>query len=58
MTAIKRMKAEAVEAEAGLQKLKQAGSESWTALSAALEELRKAFDRANQEVWNALKRAA
>jgi hypothetical protein len=56
--AITRMKAEAVEAEAGLQKLKQAGNESWTALSAALEESRKAFDRANQEVWNALKRAA
>lgn len=56
--AVKRMKAEAVEAEAGLQKLKQAGSESWTALSAALEESRKAFDRANQQVWDALKRAA
>ena len=56
--AVKRMKAEAVEAEAGLQKLKHAGNESWTALSAALEESRKAFDRANQQVWDALKRAA
>jgi hypothetical protein len=56
--AVNRMKAEAVEAEAGLQKLKQAGNESWTALSAALEESRKAFDRANQQVWDALKRAA
>ena len=56
--AVNQMKAEAVEAEAGLQKLKQAGNESWTALSAALEESRKAFDRANQQVWDALKRAA
>ena len=42
------MKAEAAEAEARLQKLKQAGSESWTALSGALAESRKAFDQANQ----------
>jgi hypothetical protein len=56
--AVERMKAEAVEAETRLQKLKQAGTESWTVLSAALEESRKTFDRANQEVWNALKRAA
>ena len=51
------MKADASEAEARLQKLKQAGSESWAALSAALEESRKAFDRANQAAWEALKRA-
>jgi hypothetical protein len=56
--AVERMKAEAVEAETRLQKMKQAGTESWTVLSAALEDSRKAFDRANQEVWNALKRAA
>ena len=56
--AVDKMKAEAVEAEAGLQKLKQVGNKSWTALSAALEESRKAFDRANQQVWDALKRAA
>ena len=43
----------ASEAEVRLQKLKQAGSKSWAAVSAALEESRKAFDRANQ----ALKRA-
>ena len=54
---VKQMKADASEAEARLQKLKQAGSESWTALSAALEESRKAFDRANQAAWDALKRA-
>ena len=56
--AIKQMKAEAAEAEAGLQKLKQAGSESWTALSAALAESRKAFDQANQKAGDAFKRAA
>ena len=55
--AVKQMKADASEAEARLQKLKQAGSESWAALSAALEESRKAFDRANQAAWEALKRA-
>ena len=54
---VKQMKADASEAEARLQKLKQAGSESWVALSAALEESRKAFDRANQAAWDALKRA-
>ena len=47
--AVKQMKADAAEAEARLQKLKQAGSESWSALSAALAESRKAFDRANQK---------
>jgi len=56
--AVKQMKADAAEAETRLQKLKQAGSESWSPLSAALAESRKAFDRANQEAWNALKRAA
>ena len=55
--AVKQMKADASEAEARLQKLKQAGSEFWAALSAALEESRKAFDRANQAAWEALKRA-
>lgn len=55
--ALKQMKADASEAEARLQKLKQAGSESWTVLGAALAESRKAFDRANQAAWDALKRA-
>jgi hypothetical protein len=54
---VKQMKADAAEAEAGLQKLKQAGSETWAALSAALAESRKAFDQANQKAWDALKRA-
>ena len=56
--AVKQMKADASEAEARLQKLKQAGTESWTAFGAALAESRKAFDRANQAAWDAFKRAA
>ncbi len=56
--AVKQMKADATEAEAGLQKLKQAGGESWTALSGALEESRKAFDRANDAAREALERAS
>jgi hypothetical protein len=56
--AVTQMKADASEAEARLQKLKQKGSESWTALGAALAESRKAFDHANQTAWEALKRAA
>jgi hypothetical protein len=52
------MKADASEAEARLQKVKQAGRESWTAPSAALAESRKAFDRANQAALDAFKRAA
>jgi hypothetical protein len=55
---IKRMKADASEVEARLQKMKEAGKESWAALSAALGESRKAFDRANQSAYDALKRAA
>jgi hypothetical protein len=57
-TAIKQMKSEAAEAEARLQKLLQAGTESWAALSAALAESRKAFDRANQKAGDALKTTA
>jgi len=56
--ALKQMKADSSEAEARFQKLKQAGSESWTVLGAALAESRKAFDRANQAAWQALKHAA
>jgi hypothetical protein len=55
--AVKQMKADAAEAEAQLQKLKQAGKESWAALSAALAESRKAFDQANQKASDELKRA-
>jgi len=56
-TAVKQMKADSVEVEARLHKLKQAGKESWAALSAALAESRKAFDRANQKASDELKRA-
>jgi hypothetical protein len=56
--AIKHMKADAAEAEERLQKLKLAGSETWTALNAGLAESRKAFDRANQKAGDALRRAA
>jgi hypothetical protein len=55
--AVKQMKTEASEAEARFQKLKQVKDESWSALSAALAESRKAFDRANQASWDAFKRA-
>ena len=57
-SALKRMKADASEAEANLQKLKSAGTESWGALNGALAESRAAFDRANQAAWDAFKRAA
>jgi uncharacterized phage infection (PIP) family protein YhgE len=56
-SAVSQMKAEADEVDARLQKLKQVGNESWSAFSAALAESRKAFDRANQIAWDALKRA-
>jgi hypothetical protein len=56
--AVKQMKAEASTAEANLQKLSKAGSESWAALSAGLAESRAAFDRANQAAWEAFKRAS
>ena len=52
------MKSDASEAEARLQKLNQAGSDSWSVLSAALAESRKAFDQANQTAWQALKGSA
>jgi hypothetical protein len=53
--AVKQLKVDAAEAEARLQKLRQAGNESWVALSAALTESRKAFDQASQKAWNAFK---
>jgi hypothetical protein len=57
-TALKQMKADASQAEAQLQNLKQLGAQSWTAFGAALAQSREAFDRANQAAWDALKRAA
>ena len=56
--AIKQMKVQATEAEVQLQKLKQAGGESWSALSAALAESRKTFGRATREAWDSVNRAA
>ena len=56
--ALKQMKSDASEAEARLEKLKQAGSNSWSVLSAALTQSRKAFDEANQAAWNALRGSA
>ena len=56
--AVQRMKADASEAEARLEELKKAGGESWTALSGALAESRKAFDRANEAARQAFERAS
>jgi hypothetical protein len=52
------MNADAVEAEKKLEKLNQAGTQSWSSLMAALTETRAAFDRANEATWEAFKRAA
>jgi hypothetical protein len=54
---VSRMRADAAAAEAKLQKLGQAGTESWSALRAALTETRAAFDRANQAAREAFTRA-
>ena len=56
--ALKRMKADAVAAEARLLKLNEAGSQSWSVLMAALTETRATFDRANQALREQFKRAA
>jgi hypothetical protein len=56
--AVKRMNVDAAAAEEKLQKLNQAGTQSWSALMAALAETRAAFDRANQAAREAFKRAA
>lgn len=54
---VKRMEADAAAAEDKLQKLNQAGLQSWSALMGALAETRAAFDRANQAAQEAFKRA-
>ncbi len=56
--AVKRMNADAAAAEEKLQKLSQAGAQSWSALTAALTETRAAFDGANQSAREAFKRAS
>jgi hypothetical protein len=55
---VKRMKADAVAAEEKLLKLNQAGTQSWSVLTAALTETRAVFDRANQAAREAFKRAS
>jgi hypothetical protein len=56
--AVERMNADAAEAQKKLQKLNEAGTQSWSALMAALAETRGAFDRANQAAQEAFRRAA
>lgn len=55
---ITRMKADAAVADEKLNKLQQAGTESWSVLMAGLTETRAAFDRANQSAREAFKKAA
>ena len=52
-TVVKKMKADATEAEV---RLKQVAADSWATYSKALAESRAAFDRANQAAWEAFKR--
>ena len=54
---VKRMKDDADAAQAKLDKLSRAGTESWSALNTALGETRAAFDRANQTAQDAFNRA-
>jgi len=54
---VSRMKADAAAAEKKLQELARAGTESWSALNAALAGTRATFDRANQAAREAFKRA-
>ena len=56
--ALKRMNADAVAAEAKLLKLSEAGTQSWSVLTAALTETRATFDRANQALREQFKRSA
>lgn len=56
--AIAKMRSDTTDAKAHLEKLKQAGGESWATLSAALQASRKKFDEASQSAWEALKNAA
>ena len=52
--ALKEMKADAAAAQAKLEKLKGAGTESWAAYQQALADSRASFDRANQAAHDAL----
>jgi ElaB/YqjD/DUF883 family membrane-anchored ribosome-binding protein len=53
--AVKRTTAETSAAQAKLDKLGKAGTESWSAMRTALGETRAAFDRANQAMYDAFK---
>ncbi len=55
---LQQMKTQASEAEAKIQKVTQASTQSWTGLNTALAESRAAFDRAVQAACDAFKRAA
>jgi hypothetical protein len=55
---VKQMEVGAAAAEEKLQKLNQAGIQSWSALMGALAETRATFDRANKAAQEAFKRAA
>lgn len=57
-TALAKMKTEATAARANLERLRGARDKSWSALKTALAETRAAFDRADQAVHEAFKRAA
>ena len=54
---VKNMEADAAAAEKKLQKINEAGKQSWSALVTALTETRGAFDRANQAAQDAFKQA-
>jgi hypothetical protein len=56
--AIAQVRTNTAEAKAHIEKLKHAGDESWTAMSAALQTSRKKFDEASRQAWEALKNAA
>ena len=53
--AIAQMQSTATEARTHIDKFKQAGDESWTALSLALQTTRKKFDDASHSAWAAIK---
>jgi hypothetical protein len=55
--AMNQLKGHAKQANAALERVKQAGNESWTTLSAALAESRKNFDRATQDAWQAFRQS-
>ena len=57
-TAVKHTKVDADAAKAKLEKLRKAGSDSWSAMRSALAETRAALNKTNQAIHKSLKRAA